>query len=92
MKKNYMKPEGRVVAVSVNENIASSESMSEFLLGYKIIYNYVEGHRYISLNDMADGTDPMESSGYSDYNVFKDILLAIKNWDSVGNCVIRNKG
>jgi hypothetical protein len=78
MKKDYMKPEGKVVAMSVRENIASSEGSSSDT--YKIQYTWgeVPGVRYIQGSNYP-ATDTKNESFDSFYDMVKTYLHGLDN-------------
>jgi hypothetical protein len=78
MKKDYMKPEGKVVAMSVRENIASSEGSSSDT--YKIQYTWgeVPGVRYIQGSNYP-ATDTNNEAFDSFYDMVKTYLYGLDN-------------
>ena len=79
MKKDYMKPEGKVVAMSVRENIASSEGTSSG--NYKVHYTWgeVPGVKYIQGSNV-----PATSTGNKSFDSFYDMVKTYMH--NLGNC------
>lgn len=78
MKKNYMKPEGKVVAMSIRENIASSEgSIGDT---YKVHYNIdnVTGVKYIQGSKVV-ASDTNNKSFDVFYDMVKTYLHNLPN-------------
>lgn len=78
MKKNYMKPEGKVVAMSVRENIASSGgSLSDT---YKVHYNVdnATGVKYIQGSSVV-ASDTNNKSFDVFYDMVKTYLHNLSN-------------
>ena len=78
MKKNYMKPEGKVVAMSVRENIASSEgSLNDT---YKVHYNIdnATGVKYIQGSSVV-ASDTNNKSFDIFYDMVKTYLHNLPN-------------
>ena len=78
MKKNYMKPEGKVVAMSVRENIASSEGSLQDT--YKVHYSVdvVTGVKYIQGSNVA-ASDTNNKSFDIFYDMVKTYLHNLSN-------------
>lgn len=81
MKKDYMKPQGKVVAMQVNENIAISIDKPMTSMDYRVNYVVVDGVRYIQgVQDY-----PAASTGDEKMDRFYDFLISyIKDLPS--NC------
>lgn len=47
MRKNYVKPEGNVVALQMDENIALSFGFIDVVYDFTLAYRFVNGQRYI---------------------------------------------
>ena len=82
MKKDYMKPEGKVVAMSIRENIAASEGTSGDT--YKIHYTIdaVTGVKYIQGGDV-----PATNTGNAAFDSFYDMVKTYLYPDRIpANC------
>jgi hypothetical protein len=81
MKKDYMKPEGKVVAVSVRENIASSEGSSGDVYG--VYYTPSED----GLQQFIQGSDtPATNTGNKYFDSFYDMVKTYMNGGKLANC------
>ena len=81
MKKNYMKPEGAVVAMCMNENISAS-SRGPVSDRFGIHYTVVGDNRYI----FGDTSVPASNTGDDKYDHFYNLILVfIHNVDT--NCL-----
>ena len=71
MKKDYMKPQGNVVAMQVNENIALSIDKPTSSLNYGVNYVVIGDKRYIQ------GEVAYEASNTGDekYDRFYDLII-----------------
>lgn len=69
MKKDYMKPEGKVVAMSVRENIATSEGSAFDDVKVHYTLNATDGTKYIQGSDI-----PATSTGNTSFDVFYDMV------------------
>ena len=75
MKKDYMKPEGSVVAMRTNENVAASANGSNPEVYYGVQYSIVGETRYIQ-----DSTEYVAADlGNETLNRFYDMLIAYIN-------------
>jgi hypothetical protein len=83
MKKDYMKPEGKVVAMSVRENIASSEGSSgdNFKVHYTL--DLASGVKYIQGSDV-----PATNTGNKDFDSFYDMVKTYMYGGKLANCRI----
>ena len=72
MKKDYMKPEGNVVALLVNENISTSISSKPYESPYGIEYDIVGDSRYIT----GDPNYPATDTGNPEVDQFLDWVLS----------------
>jgi hypothetical protein len=82
MKKDYMKPEGSVVAMRTNENVAASANGSNPQVYYFVQYSVVGETRYIQ-----DSTEYVAADlGNESLNRFYDMLIAYINGLDV-NCL-----
>ena len=79
MKKDYMKPEGKVVAMSVRENIASSEGSSSDTYQIHYTWGAVPGVKYIQASDI-----PATSTGNKAFDSFYDMVKTYLH--DLGNC------
>lgn len=81
MKKDYMKPEGKVVAMSVRENIASSTGSTGDT--YKVYYsvNPATGEKFIQGSDV-----PATVTNNEAFNSFYDMVQIYLNREKLGNC------
>jgi hypothetical protein len=79
MKKDYMKPEGKVVAMSVRENIASSEGSSSDTYQIHYTWGAVPGVKYIQGSDV-----PATSTGNKSFDSFYDMVKTYLH--DLGNC------
>lgn len=74
MKKNYMKPEGNVVALRANENIALSVGLTDgSRVSGTIVVEPIDGKYYISGNlnlEAADTGDPAVDAVINAINAF----------------------
>lgn len=58
MRKNYVKPEGNVVALQMNENIALSFGFADIIYDFTLAYRVVGDDRYIQdTNIKSKGKD-----------------------------------
>ena len=69
MKKDYMKPEGKVVAMSVRENIATSEGTAFDDVKVHYTLNVTDGTKYIQGSDK-----PATNTGNTSFDVFYDMV------------------
>jgi hypothetical protein len=75
MKKDYMKPEGSVVAIQMNENVAASANGSTPQVSFIVQYSIVGETRYIQ-----DSTEYVAADlGNETLNRFYDMLIAYIN-------------
>ena len=75
MKKDYMKPQGKIVAMQVNENIAISLDVPDTFLDYGVSYVVVNGVRYIQgVQDY-----PAHDTGDEKVDRFYDFLISYIN-------------
>lgn len=81
MKKDYMKPEGKIVAMSIQENIASSESTTGDTYGIHYTIG-VDGTRFIQGSDVA-ATNTGNAKFDRFYDLVKTYLYPEKN---LANC------
>ena len=72
MKKDYMKPQGNVVAMQVNENIALSIDKPTSSLNYGVNYVVVGDKRYIQ----GDVNYEASSTGDEKYDRFYDLIIS----------------
>lgn len=79
MKKDYMKPEGNLVALQANENIATSGAVNGgAVLNYGVYYLEVSGTKYI----MGNTGYPASSTGDEKFDCFYDLIISyIHNLD-----------
>ena len=81
MKKDYMKPQGKIVAMQVNENIAISLDKPMTSMDYGVSYVVVGGTRYIQ----GVQEYPAANTGDDKADRFYDFLISyLKNLPS--NC------
>jgi hypothetical protein len=58
MKKNYVKPEGNVVALQMNENIALSFGFADYIINFTLAYRVEGDTKYIQdTNIVSKGKD-----------------------------------
>jgi hypothetical protein len=69
MKKDYMKPEGKVVAMSIRENIASSEGSSGDTFKIQYTVDLTSGTKYIQGSDV-----PATKTGNDAFDSFYDMV------------------
>jgi hypothetical protein len=83
MKKDYMKPEGKVVAMSIRENIASSEGSSgdNFQVHYTLDLD--SGVKYIQGSNV-----PATNTGNKDFDSFYDMVKTYMYGGKLANCRI----
>ena len=79
MRKNYMKPEGKVVALRMNENISASGEPA-FRDSFGITYNVVGDTKYIYTSTTVQAT----SSTDDRFNAFYDLILSFIH--DLSNC------
>lgn len=82
MKKDYMKPEGKVVAMSVRENIASSTGVTGDTYKVHYIVNPVTGEKFIQGN-----TVPAADTKNEAFNRFYDMVQIYLN-PALSNCSV----
>lgn len=81
MKKVYMNPEGKVVALHVNENISSSGNVFESEShGFGMTYTIIGDKKFIYTSDHEACT-----LGDEDYNRFFDLVVSFL-YDLDPNC------
>lgn len=83
MKKDYMKPEGKVVAMSVRENIATSEGTASDDVKVHYTLNATDGTKYIQGSDI-----PATSTGNTSFDVFYDMVKTYLH--NLANCRVED--
>ena len=71
MKKDYMKPQGNVVAMQVNENIALSVDKPTSSLSYGVNYVVIGDKRFIQ----GDVNYEASNTGDEKYDRFYDLII-----------------
>ena len=71
MKKDYMKPQGNVVAMQVNENIALSIDKPTSSLNYGVNYVVIGDKRFIQ----GDVNYEASNTGDEKYDRFYDLII-----------------
>lgn len=72
MKKDYMKPQGNVVAMQVNENIALSVDKPTSSLSYGVNYVVIGDKRFIQ----GDVNYEASNTGDEKYDRFYDLIIS----------------